>query len=431
MIRRLFYLLLMTIPIGRVISASLFESASKVASLTLDEVILCLLVVACLCTPSARRLILGRKIPGAKAALAYITWCIISLLLGGLRYHLTVSQMAFSALYLARWISYSLLFFVGYDLCRRTEDVKRIVKWLVIGGSAFSGFGLIQAAILPDFAFILHPDAIPLVDFDPQGHRLVSTFLDPNIAAGYILVFLLLSLSFWIHGYSKWLWPCLLSCGALLATLSRGGGLGVIVGLVVLMTTKNFPWKRALIAILALALLGVSMYPSLKAQLEERQRLTIEDPSALSRIVDWQLALNIIISNPISGIGFDTLGFIAPSYGVVRESATAFGFDGDLVTICVLTGIVGLVLYMWIFWEMIRALSRLYVAADSKWVRAYSMGVRSATIGLLVSSFFTTLLLYPQIMAVVWILWALGRRLEQIAFVHVRTSALVLKHATA
>jgi hypothetical protein len=38
--------------------------------------------------------------------------------------------------------------------------------------------------------------------------------------------------------------------------------------------------------------------------------------------------------------------------------------------------------------------------------------VQAATIAVLISSSFTTLVLYPQIMAVLWILWALGKRLE-------------------
>jgi O-antigen ligase len=350
----------------------------------------------------------------------------ISLILNKVQYGLSLGQTAFSALYLGRWISYCLLYFIAYDLCTSGDEVKRIVKWLVVGSGLFCAFGLIQAVFLPDFAFILHPSAVPLVDFDPQGHRLVSTFLDPNIAAGYILIFALLALSFWIHGHSRWLGIFLLLAGGLFATLSRGGVLGFFVGVVVLVGMKKFPRKRALMAVLALLVLAYAMYPSLKGQIEDLQRISIDDPSALSRIEDWKLALDIISSNPLAGIGFDTLGFVAPRFGIIRESAAAFGFAGDLITIFVLTGVIGLIFYLRIYRQMFTGLSLLRSGTKSTWVRAYARGVQASTIAVLFTSSFTTILLYPQIMAVLWILWALGRRLQETMDAEVKQRGLEL-----
>jgi len=182
---------------------------------------------------------------------------------------------------------------------------------------------------------------------------------------------------------------------------------------VVLISGKKFPWKRAFMGIFVLLLLAYFMYPTLKGQIQDAQRLSIDDPSALSRIQDWAIALEIISGNPLVGIGFNTLGFVAPRYGIIREGATSFGIAGDLITICVLTGLIGLTLYLWIYLDIIKGLSRLRDGTTSKWAKAYARGVQASTIAVLVSSFFTTLVLYPQIMAVLWILWALGKRLEE------------------
>jgi O-antigen ligase len=431
MTRRLFYLMLLAIPAGRVLSTSLFESASKTASLTPDQVVLPCLIIAYLYPQLRHARLPFREVHRARPLFLFLVWCLISLMLNKFWYGLTIGQTAFSALYLVRWISYSLLYFVAYDICRSGNEVKRIVKWLVIGGGLFCAFGLLQAAFLPDFAFMLHPDAIPSVDFDLQGHRLVSTFLDPNIAAGYILIFVLLALSFWIHGYSHWLGIVLLLGGALFATLSRGGVLGFFVGIAVLVSMKRFPRKRALMGVLALLLLVCVMYPSFKTLIEDTRRISIDDPSALMRIEDWKLALDIISSNPLVGIGFDTLGFVAPQYGMNREGAIAFGFSGDLVTIFALTGAIGLILYLLIYWEVIKGLSRLRDGTKSNWVRAYSRGVHASTIAVVVSSCFTTILLYPQIMGVLWILWALGRRLQEGMDAEAIQSGLELARAAA
>jgi O-antigen ligase len=413
MTRRLFYLMLLTIPAGRLLSASLFESATKVASLTLDQFVLCTLIFLYFYPHLLHARLPFKPAHRARPILLFSAWCLISLMLNKFRYGLTIGQTGFSALYLGRWISYSLLYFIAYDICKTGDEVKRIVRWLVIGGGLFCAFGLLQAVFLPDFALMLHPDAVPLVDFDPQGHRLVSTFLDPNIAAGYILIFTLLALSFWIHGYSKWLGILLLLGGALFATLSRGGVLGFFVGVALLLSMKKFPRRRALMGVLALLLLVFVMYPSLRTQIEDAQRISIDDASALSRIEEWKLSLDIISSNPVVGIGFNTLGFIAPRYGIIRESASAFGLAGDLLTILALTGAIGLILYLRIGGEIFNGLSRLRDVTKSTWVRAYARGVQASTIAVLVSSSFTTLLLYPQIMAVLWVLWALGRRLQE------------------
>jgi O-antigen ligase len=219
--------------------------------------------------------------------------------------------------------------------------------------------------------------------------------------------------------------------GALFATLSRGGVLGFVVGTVVLISGKEFPWKRAFMGILVLLFVGYLMYPTLKEQIQDAQRLSIDDPSALSRIQDWAVALEIISSNPVVGIGFDTLGYVAPRYGIIREGAIAFAIAGDLITICVLTGLIGLFLYLWIYLDVIKGLSRLRDGTTSRWTRAYARGLRAATIAVLVSSFFTTLVLYPQIMAVLWILWAVGKRLEEGMLAQVLSPIPVVSSASA
>jgi len=412
MTRRLFYLMLATIPAGRLLTASLFESATKVASLTLDQFVLSTLIFLYFYPHLLHARLPFKEAHRARPILLFSAWCLISLMLNKFRYGLTIGQTAFSALYLGRWISYALLYFIAYDICKSGDEVKRIVRWLVIGGGLFCAFGLLQAAFLPDFAFILHPDAT-LSDFDLQGHRLVSTFLDPNIAAGYILILALLALSFWIHGYSKWLGIFLLLGGALFATLSRGGVLGFFVGVGVLMSMKRFPRKRVLMGVLALLLLAFLMYPSLKTQIEDSQRISIDDASALTRVEDWKLYLDIISSNPLVGIGFNTFGFIAPRYGIIREGGSAFGLAGDLLSIFALTGVIGLILYLQICRKVFNGLSRLRDGTRSTWIRAYARGVQASTIAVLVSSSFASIIHFPQIMAVLWILWALGRRLQE------------------
>src|SRR5260370_22525366 len=116
MSRGLFYLMLLTISAGRLLSAALFESATKVASLTLDQFVLCTLIFLYFYPHLLQARLPFKEAHRAKPILLFSAWCVISLILNKFEYGLSVGQMAFSALYLARWVSYALLYFVAYDV---------------------------------------------------------------------------------------------------------------------------------------------------------------------------------------------------------------------------------------------------------------------------------------------------------------------------
>jgi len=311
-----------------------------------------------------------------------------------------------------RWVAYSFFYFVSYEIAADRSTARKVTKWVFVGGLWFALFGIAQAVFLPDFALQLHPEALPFIDFDPQGHRLVSTFLDPNIAAGFIVILGLVAVSFSMHGFRRWIGPLFLFVGALAATLSRGGFLGFVVGTLFLLISTPSLRTRLLKVSMATLVLLLALYPLLRSQIEDKERFSLSDSSAMARLADWKLVSDVIIDRWITGIGFNTFGLVSPEYGIVREGALAFGFAGDLIVILALTGLIGLGIYLRMCRSMLASLARLGNEADNRWDQAFGRGVGAATLGVIASSFFTTLLLYPQIMAVLWILWALGKRLQ-------------------
>lgn len=412
MTKNLFKLLLILIPLGRLLNVPVFESVTKVAPFSPNDAILTLLVL-CYVT---RRVYEGKRpfegVPYGRIVALFPLWASISLLVNTWYYHLQIADILFGSLYLIRWCAYASLYFIVADLLKDGTSAKSILKWLVGGAMAFCGFGILQSIYLPDFAFILYPNARPFIDYDPQGNRLVSTILDPNIAAGYILIFALITLSFLLHRRERWWGTFLMLFVALILTLSRGGLLGFSLGFLALVRPRSVSRKRALGVLLILAILALALYPLLQGQIEEAQRISIDDASAMTRVQDWLLAWTLIRNNFIFGIGFNTFGFIAPQYDIDREGATAFGLAGDPMMIVVLTGIVGLAIYCYVIWKVFAGLGAVRIRSQSAWERGFADGVRAATLGVMASSFFTTLLLYPQIMAVLWILWALGLSCE-------------------
>src|SRR5207249_9346711 len=80
--------------------------------------------------------------------------------------------------------------------------------------------------------------------------------------------------------------------------------------------------------------------------LRNYNKLTITDPSALTRILQWKTDVDVVASHPFTGIGFNTWGFVQRFFGFHRVDNAAFGMDGGLLVIAALTGIIGLTIFL-------------------------------------------------------------------------------------
>ncbi len=413
--RFLFYLLLLLLPLGRVLNQALYDTDRKTIPLAPISIVVALLMMAWCARRFKANRVRVNEVPGFGAIALFLLWACVSLIINQAHFDLDRGQTLISGLYLFRWVQYALLYFIVYELASERSQAHRIVHWLFAGGLTFCAFGFFQSIFLPDFALWLYPDARPYIDYDPQGHRLVSTILDPNIAAGYILIFAVIALSFYVQGLRRWLPVFIVLTTALLLTLSRGGLLGFLVGATVLLWNRGSARKRVVWALLLLVTLSLAVYPMIKPEIAEASRFSIEDSGALGRIDNWLLLINIIKDNPLTGIGFDTLGFVGPNYGIVREGGLAFGLEGDLLMILAMTGIIGFVLYGRMLWRMLTGLRNLAACSNDLWDKAFGLGVQAALWAIVVSSCFTNLLLYPEVMAVLWILWSLAESLHKAA----------------
>lgn len=405
--KRLLIIILIILPLGRLLNHPLMETAGKVLPLSPFDVFLGMLFIAyiprlrAICAPnSALRPLITRFS-------AFALWSAITLPLNAVFLHIGASQVAFSGLYLLRWIEYFILAVAAYDVASITADERRrIAKWLFVGALVFAIFGIIQAATLPDFALLLNPDAKPYIDYDPQGHRLVSTFLDPNIAAGYLVLFAILAFSLHISGNPRWFPVFLILTAAVLLTLSRGGVLGLVVGLVSLTVWRRRGGRTLVAAMGTVGLVALVVYPFISPYLTSLQRISVTDESAMMRVQDWIAALSMIRDKPLTGIGFNTFGFVAPAYGLEREGGMAFGFPGDFLLILTLTGAIGFALYLRIYTYCFGTAKSNIANTSDTWEIGFASGLRSGILAMMVCSCFTTILLYPHIMAVTWV--ALG-----------------------
>jgi len=322
------------------------------------------------------------------------------------RFGLSAIELAFSLAYLARWLAYFGIYLVVINTVR-ASDIPTI--WRALEGAilAFAAFGILQSVFLPNFALIVYPSATPFIDWDPQGHRLVSTILDPNLAAALLLLVLLSHLALLSAGTAVPLWKPALLVAALILTLSRGALVAFVAGGAVILAIRGV--SRRIVRLVALvALLSLPFVPMLLQLARAYSRFSLDDPSALSRVAGWLRGITIFADNPVFGIGFNSLGFVQEVYGFQRAGKASFGIDGGLLYIAVMTGLVGLALYVGMIALVMRRCRRIWRdRTRSAEHRGLAIGVASATAAILMHSLFVNSLLFPFIMEPLWILWAL------------------------
>lgn len=325
------------------------------------------------------------------------------------RFGLSVGAVLVSLAYLARWLFYLAIYVIVVNVAR-ARDVDVIWGALETAILVFSAFGVVQSIFLPDFAQIVYPDSRRYLDWDPQGHRLVSTFLDPNYAAAFILIALFVGLGKLALGAPVQWWKLGLLFVALLLTASRGALVAFVFGLGVVVVVRGLSRRLVRVGIAgALALVAAS--PWLIRFAKGFNKLEL-DPSAMSRVVDWMRGLTVLVDNPVIGIGFNTWGFIQEHYGFSNElgmHAASFGLTGGVLFVAVLTGVVGLAIYLGMLAVVMLRSRRVWRDASLPAShRGIALGGAAMVPTILVHSLFTNSIFYPFLMEALWVLWALS-----------------------
>lgn len=344
----------------------------------------------------ARRAILFAAIGGGSAVLAVP------------RFGLSGQELIFSLGYLARWLVYAGVYVVAVNGLRRA-DVPRLRKTLEQVILAFAAFGVLQALLLPGFAQIVFPDSALYVDWDPQGHRLVSTILDPNYAGGLIVFGLLLSLARLGYGDRDAGWRVTLLAFALVLTASRSSILAALVGAAVIAGVTGVS-RRVLRVGIGLAACAIAASPLLLKFAQDYGKLAV-DASALQRVVAWMRAFQVLADHPVIGVGFNTYGFVQRAYGAeAGRAASGYSLDGGLLFIAVMTGGVGTLVYLGMLRRVFRGARRVWRSLDARTTdadRALAAATVASTVALLVHSLFVNSLLLPFLTEPLWLLWAM------------------------
>jgi O-antigen ligase len=320
-------------------------------------------------------------------------------------YGFATFELALSLAYLARWLLYFAVYLVLINVVKR-RDVRGVWSAVETVLLIFAAFGVVQAVFLPGFAQLVYPESRAYLDWDIQGHRLVSTVLEPNIAAAMLLLGLLVQLAQISVGVRVPRWRPLLLFLALVLTLSRSGALGLAAGVATILLVRGLS-KRLLRWILVVSALVLVALPKLVTFAAAYGKFSTGG-SAAARVLSWVQALRVFRDHPVFGIGFNTFGFVQERYGYVRFGTAAYSSDGGLLFIAVLTGVVGVSVYVWMLSSIMRRCRTIWrdhaIPAEH---RGLAIGTAAVIVGLCFDSVFVNSLLTTFVMEPFWILCAL------------------------
>lgn len=318
-------------------------------------------------------------------------------LLNGYRW-LNLKEWVISGLYLLRFVIYSCLFVVIYDIIQESKRphalVRNITNLLILSGVLLSLFGFIQLIIFPDFSQL-----DPSLGWDPHYNRLLSTFFDPNFLAAYLVLTLTLIVTLFL--YSEYPMPkflltlnFLIVFIALVLTFSRSGYLMFAVTTAVIGVLKS---RKLIILALLLSLTAYLLVPRVQTRIAGG---VDPDDSARFRFESWKKTLVIIKEYPLTGVGFNAYRYAQSRYGFFSFEEplgghAGAGSDSSLLFVFATTGIFGLLSYLLLLlkisWESFKNLN------------AWSLAMLAGLLGLLVESNFINSLFYPWILLWFWI----------------------------
>jgi hypothetical protein len=157
---------------------------------------------------------------------------------------------------------------------------------------------------------------------------------------------------------------------------NKSGWMPILVCIAAIIGFRS--WRAALV----LFPIGVVAVLILKAGV-----VSSEDYSVSTRLDAWLILAQIIKFSPILGLGFANYYWYTPLFPI-RGYAVSFNSHNNYVDIVAQTGLVGLVCFLWFFWEVGRLGWRLRERVPEGFAQAYVYGTLGGLVGTVVIGMF-------------------------------------------
>lgn len=300
-----------------------------------------------------------------------------------------VEQIKVGLLYLVRWILYAALYFVFVDIGRKFQ--KPVRNYMILSGVLILIFGFIQYKFYPSLKNLYY------LGWDDHLYRIFSTFLDPNFAGVFIVLFIIF---IFFQKFKKSYIKFVILTGsfaALILTYSRGAILMLLVSTFIYsLLKKNYKLIGGLIGVLVLITIALS--PNFHTVNTDLFRM----PSLTQRIENINQTLYVYSQNPDFGVGFNNFRYARDRYvqkdWVDYPSHAGAGSDNSFALILATTGIPGILAYLYLLYKILRLGLNNIKKTPYAWILVLSL------VGLIANSFLLNSLFYSFIMIWIWVI---------------------------
>lgn len=304
---------------------------------------------------------------------------------------LDLQQFFISSMYIVRWISYAFIFILVFDLSKRVK--KKIEKMMLLTGVFFVLAGYIQFVYYQELKNLFY------LGWDEHMYRLFGVFLDPNFSGIFLSIFLLFLVNKRLQTpinplTKKKLFLSILiafTLGALILTFSRSA---FVVFILTFMLFFSLIGKKkwAIIPLIFIIFIGIIF--SQKFYIENIS--PFRTASVKARLASMKEAIEIFSGKPIMGVGFNAYRYAQFQYGYrkqadIETSHADSGTDNSFLFMLATTGIVGLTVYLYMF----------FVILKNTYHKPF---VFSSVIGLCIASMFINALFFPPLMLWMWLI---------------------------
>ncbi len=293
------------------------------------------------------------------------------------------------------------LFFVLINQIESKKELTRFLNFLLLGACFVALYGIYQYLV----GTPLPPGWVDIEQNPAIRTRVYSVFGNPNVLANYLVLLIPFPCALFLGTkklaakFSYFALTAML-CLTLLLTFSRGGWLGLLVGLLVFALLKD---RRMLILILIALLAGAAMLPEVFLQ----RLSTIGSPRDTSnayRFRVWQESLGIIEEFPLTGVGLGHEAFmrIYPLFMLDREKSP-FHTHNAYLQILVETGIIGLLVFFWLLGSYFKRGFKAVASCRDKELKYLMIASMSATVGILTQGLGDVIIYLPKITILFWL----------------------------
>lgn len=349
------------------------------------------LAVIVSCVIWVARIVLGKKYLVGLSRITQLFWGVVGVGLVSLLLfspHLSLLQFFTALLYPIRLLLYISLYYQAREL--KGEDRRFTFIVMLISGSLVVLLGFIQLMFYPALRNLYY------LGWDEHLYRMFSTFLDPNFAGAFFVLFSLFAvdMSLRIKRRVQKMTVgglALASFIAVFLTYSRTGFIMLIVGLAIYLLLY-LQKKVALFALIACFFVLI-LVSNTKIEGLNPFRTASTD----ARLNSASHALAIIQKYPFVGVGFNAFRYAQvemgyrQEYTLLQNHADA-GTDNSYLFVLATTGILGGLLFIGFIFYSLRD---LYRQARSGYFPSRSLF--AGFVSVLVGTLFLNILFYPVI----------------------------------